>query len=52
LLDSRINHCRNGKLFLIQIFRKAPFFVGNDNVDQILKLTKMTGTKEVVEYIK
>jgi hypothetical protein len=26
--------------------------VGNDNVEQILKLAKLVGTKEVIDYIK
>lgn len=36
----------------IQIFKKTPFLVGNDAVDQILKMSKLLGTKEVVQYIK
>lgn len=40
------------KIFSIQIFRKTPFVQGNDNIDQVLKLTKFLGTAEVVKYIK
>ena len=34
------------------MFRKTPFLQGNDLIDQILKLTKIVGTKETVDYIK
>lgn len=34
------------------MFRKTPFLQGHDLIDQILKLTKIVGTKETVDYIK
>lgn len=37
---------------LIQIFNKTPFLHGTDNIDQILKITRLVGTREVVKYIK
>jgi casein kinase II subunit alpha len=37
---------------LSQIFNKTPFLHGTDNIDQILKITKLVGTREVVKYIK
>ena len=36
----------------IQIFNKTPFLHGTDNIDQILKITRLVGTREVVKYIK
>lgn len=36
----------------MQVFHKTPFMVGNDPIDQILKLTKLVGAKEVADYIK
>lgn len=37
---------------LIKIFNKTPFLHGTDNIDQILKITRLVGTREVVKYIK
>lgn len=37
---------------LIQVFRKSPFIQGNDQIDQVLRVTKLVGTKETVAYIK
>lgn len=34
------------------MFKKTPFLVGNDQIDQILKMTRLLGAREVVEYIK
>lgn len=39
-------------LMWLQVFGKTPFIVGNDSVDQILKMSKLVGTKEIVQYIK
>ena len=32
--------------------KKTPFLMGNDQIDQILKLTKLIGAKEIVNYIR
>jgi|LakMenE18May11ns_1017448.scaffolds.fasta_scaffold9351082_1 hypothetical protein len=37
---------------MIKIFKKSPFLVGNDPIDQILKLTRFLGAKDIVDYIK
>jgi len=34
------------------VFQKTPFVMGNDNIDQILKVSKLMGTQEVVTFIK
>jgi casein kinase II subunit alpha len=37
--------------FIVQIFRKEPFFHGHDNYDQLVKITKVLGTDELYAYI-
>jgi casein kinase II subunit alpha len=34
------------------IFHKEPFFVGRDNYDQLVKITKVCGTQGLVEYLQ
>ena len=41
------NYHNNG-----QVFQKTPFIMGNDSIDQILKVSKLMGTQEVVNFIK
>ncbi|KAL8546408.1 hypothetical protein ACS0TY_006221 [Phlomoides rotata] len=38
-------------LFLMQIFRKEPFFYGHDNQDQLVKIAKVLGTDELNAYL-
>ena len=38
-------------LFLIQIFRKEPFFHGQDNYDQLVVITKVLGTDDLFKYL-
>merc|ERR1712048_984200 len=33
------------------IFRKEPFFKGNDNYDQLVKIAKVFGTEELYQYL-
>lgn len=33
------------------IFKKEPFFKGNDNYDQLEQITKTLGTEELYEYV-
>jgi len=35
-----------------QIFKKEPFFKGNDNYDQLVKIAKIMGTDDLVDYIE
>lgn len=37
---------------LCQIFLKEPFFQGNDNYDQLVKITRVLGTDDLLAYIK
>ena len=34
------------------IFRKEPFFHGNSNADQLVKIAKVLGTEDLVVYLK
>mmetsp|Transcript_13503 Transcript_13503/g.13233 ORF Transcript_13503/g.13233 Transcript_13503/m.13233 type:complete len:112 (+) Transcript_13503:665-1000(+) len=34
------------------IFRVDPFFKGNDNNDQLIKIVKVMGTDGIIEYLK
>eukprot|EP00828_Plagiopyla_frontata_P002900 TRINITY_DN10666_c0_g1_i1.p2 TRINITY_DN10666_c0_g1~~TRINITY_DN10666_c0_g1_i1.p2 ORF type:complete len:145 (-),score=28.91 TRINITY_DN10666_c0_g1_i1:18-452(-) len=39
-------------MFAAMIFRKDPFFKGNDNYDQLVKITRVLGTEELEAYLK
>ena len=36
----------------IQIFRKEPFFRGNDNYDQLVRIAKVLGTDSLYRYLR
>lgn len=38
-------------MFASMIFRKEPFFHGNSNSDQLVKIAKVLGTEELFEYL-
>lgn len=40
-----------GCLFAGLIFKKEPFFHGNDNFDQLIKIVKVLGSEDIHEYI-
>lgn len=40
-----------GAMFASMIFRKEPFFHGNSNTDQLVKIAKVLGTDELFEYL-
>lgn len=40
-----------GAMFASMIFRKEPFFHGNSNVDQLVKIAKVLGTDDLFEYL-
>ncbi|KAK3181291.1 Casein kinase II subunit alpha' [Lecanicillium sp. MT-2017a] len=40
-----------GAMFASMIFRKEPFFHGQSNTDQLVKIAKVLGTDELYEYI-
>lgn len=50
--DYRVDCWSAGMIFAGMLFKKTPFIQGNDNIDQVLKVTKLMGTAEVVNYIK
>lgn len=41
-----------GCMFAGMIFRREPFFHGHDNQDQLVKIAKVIGTRELFEYTK
>ncbi len=40
-----------GCMFAGMIFRKEPFFKGNDNYDQLVKIARVLGTEELFRYL-
>lgn len=40
-----------GCMFASMIFRKEPFFHGQDNYDQLVKIAKVLGTRELFAYL-
>lgn len=40
-----------GAMFASMIFRKEPFFHGNSNSDQLVKIAKVLGTDQLFEYL-
>lgn len=40
-----------GAMFASMIFRKEPFFHGNSNSDQLVKIAKVLGTDHLFEYL-
>lgn len=40
-----------GAMFASMIFRKEPFFHGNSNADQLVKIAKVLGTDALFEYL-
>lgn len=40
-----------GAMFASMIFRKEPFFHGNSNPDQLVKIAKVLGTDDLFEYL-
>lgn len=41
-----------GCMFASMIFRKEPFFHGHDNYDQLVRIAKVLGTKELFDYLE
>ncbi|KAK4250763.1 casein kinase II subunit alpha [Corynascus novoguineensis] len=40
-----------GAMFASMIFRKEPFFHGNSNADQLVKIAKVLGTDDLFDYL-
>ncbi|KAH0538894.1 hypothetical protein FGG08_004550 [Glutinoglossum americanum] len=40
-----------GAMFASMIFRKEPFFHGNCNSDQLVKIAKVLGTEDLIDYL-
>lgn len=47
------SHVRiDGRAFIMQIFRKEPFFMGDSNLDQLVKIAQVLGTDNLYKYVK
>jgi casein kinase II subunit alpha len=44
--------CLNGISFVIQLFKKEPFFMGESNRDQLVKIAQVLGTDNLFKYLK
>jgi casein kinase II subunit alpha len=40
------------KLYLSKIFKKEPFFMGDSNRDQLVKICQVLGTDGLFKYLK
>lgn len=40
-----------GAMFASMIFKKEPFFHGNSNPDQLVKIAKVLGTEDLFDYL-
>jgi casein kinase II subunit alpha len=40
-----------GAMFASMIFRREPFFHGNSNSDQLVKIAKVLGTEDLFDYL-
>lgn len=40
-----------GAMFASMIFKKEPFFRGNSNTDQLVKIARVLGTSGLIEYL-
>ncbi len=52
LYDYSLDMWSLGAMFASMIFRKEPFFHGNSNADQLVKIAKVLGTDELSEYLR
>mmetsp|Transcript_5672 Transcript_5672/g.10825 ORF Transcript_5672/g.10825 Transcript_5672/m.10825 type:complete len:389 (-) Transcript_5672:201-1367(-) len=41
-----------GCMFAGMLFKKEPFFMGRDNLDQLVRIAKVLGTQELIDYCK
>ena len=47
------SHVRlHGTALPIQIFKKEPFFMGDSNRDQLVKIAQVLGTDNLYKYLK
>lgn len=47
------SHVRlHGNSLTMQIFKKEPFFMGESNLDQLVKIAQVLGTDNLFKYLK
>jgi len=49
--DYSLDIWSTGAMFASMIFKKEPFFQGNDNNDQLVKISKVLGTDDLYKYL-
>ena len=52
LYDYSLDMWSLGAMFASIIFRKEPFFHGNSNADQLVKIAKVLGTDHLFDYLQ
>lgn len=52
LYDYSLDMWSLGAMFAAMIFKKEPFFHGNDNYDQLVKIAKVLGTEDLFAYLE
>eukprot|EP01016_Furgasonia_blochmanni_P034334 TRINITY_DN368_c0_g1_i1.p2 TRINITY_DN368_c0_g1~~TRINITY_DN368_c0_g1_i1.p2 ORF type:complete len:395 (-),score=116.13 TRINITY_DN368_c0_g1_i1:218-1402(-) len=52
LYDYSLDMWSVGAMFASMIFKKEPFFQGNDNYDQLVKIARVLGTDDLLKYLK
>jgi casein kinase II subunit alpha len=50
--DYQLDIWSTGCMMAGMIFQKEPFFKGADNDDQLIKIAKVVGTEEIIQYCK
>jgi casein kinase II subunit alpha len=49
--DYSLDIWSTGCIFAGMMFQREPFFKGTDNQDQLIKIAKVLGTKDLTDYI-
>lgn len=52
LYDYSLDMWSFGAMLAGMVFRKDPFFNGQDNYDQLVKIARVLGTAKLEEYLK
>ncbi|CAD8146245.1 unnamed protein product [Paramecium pentaurelia] len=50
--DYSLDIWSSGAMLASMIFKKEPFFQGNDNYDQLIVIAKVLGTEDLLAYVK
>mmetsp|Transcript_16957 Transcript_16957/g.26119 ORF Transcript_16957/g.26119 Transcript_16957/m.26119 type:complete len:137 (-) Transcript_16957:119-529(-) len=50
--DYQLDIFSTGCMLAGMIFQREPFFKGSDNYDQLIKIAKVLGTNDIVDYVE